>query len=452
MLTSFWHFRFCGWIYCRWTVGKGKVKRVMGKHRNKLVWILVFVLTLCSCNGNIRSEKGEATAKEKTRIVILSPYTESNTDAITEYFRLAIDQAREAFPDCEIIHDTINTETYKNKVKIHMAADEPVDIFFTWTGGFLDPFIRKGKVLSLNDYVADEENVMQLTGMQNEEMRRGEDIYGLTFVNWYGTLYCNEEIFEQFSLEVPQTWDEFLYVSSKLRRNGVEPIACGLMDIWPGHLYINQLMLQLAGAEMYNGIADKKVECDEAVMKEVGTYITQLINAGAFHSNALRMSNDASITTFIEGKAAMLYNGSNISHQLTGSPVDGHVRAVPLPRVEECRYPRDYLGKTSTGICVSAGTKNPQKAVAVALFIARQVAVNDGSLVTWDIPDQDRKMTDVDEQILSYTRMADGWGNNYDVELESRDAQDYLGAVLKLYTKESDAGQFAREAADILNR
>ena len=84
MLTSFWHFRFCGWIYCRWTVGKGKVKRVMGKHRNKLVWILVFVLTLCSCNGNIRSEKGEATAKEKTRIVILSPYTESNTDAITE--------------------------------------------------------------------------------------------------------------------------------------------------------------------------------------------------------------------------------------------------------------------------------------------------------------------------------------------------------------------------------
>ena len=73
--------------------------------------------------------------------------------------KVAIDQVlakfSKAYPNIKVEVDAVENETYKTKIKTAIAANEAPDVFFTWGGGFSQPFVDAGKLLDLTPYLND---------------------------------------------------------------------------------------------------------------------------------------------------------------------------------------------------------------------------------------------------------------------------------------------------------
>ncbi|CAH0121481.1 MULTISPECIES: ABC transporter substrate-binding protein [unclassified Paenibacillus] len=57
-------------------------------------------------------------------------------------------------------------------------------------------------------------------------------VYGVPTINSTTLVFYNKKIFEQFNLQEPKTWDEFLNVAETLKQNKVTPFAFGSKEGW----------------------------------------------------------------------------------------------------------------------------------------------------------------------------------------------------------------------------
>ena len=70
----------------------------------------------------------------------------------------------------------------------------------------------------------------------------------------YATMFYNKDIFAQYDLAVPTTYEEFLNVCTVLKENGITPIAMEASEAWVPAQMVLQLSLGIGGGETYNAI------------------------------------------------------------------------------------------------------------------------------------------------------------------------------------------------------
>lgn len=81
---------------------------------------------------------GAQNSDEKTTIRMLHYWGDTDADVSSRYFKEILEKEfPKAFPDVELVQDTCDNETYKNKIKILMASDEQPDIMFSYGGSFM---------------------------------------------------------------------------------------------------------------------------------------------------------------------------------------------------------------------------------------------------------------------------------------------------------------------------
>lgn len=134
-----------------------------------------------------------------------------------------------------------------------MASDEQPDIMLCYGGGFMKSFVDAGKVLPLDDYMDDFYKEHMKNDMQENFIFDGLQ-YGTCCTYWTGVLYCNQELFDRAEAKIPETYEELLDSVEKFRNAGIEPIALGMVNKWPGQQWINNFTIQLGGAEHYKEI------------------------------------------------------------------------------------------------------------------------------------------------------------------------------------------------------
>lgn len=151
--------------------------------------------------------------------------------------------------------------------------------------------------------------------------------------------YYNKDLFKEAGItEEPQTWDEFLDDCQKLQDAGIQPIIMGDKD-----QYVLQFGLyQLAANEIYpsNPEYDDQLRTEEVSFTDEGTwdkvlemyktlYDKKYIDA----TQSLGYGQSQAITDFIDGKAAMTFDGSfNASAIMaSGSAGDFERGYFPLP-------------------------------------------------------------------------------------------------------------------------
>jgi ABC-type glycerol-3-phosphate transport system substrate-binding protein len=70
---------------------------------------------------------------------------------------------------------------------------------------------------------------------------------------WAG-VYYNQEIFAQYGLQTPQTWDEFMQICAILQANGESPLAMVGTESYAFPLWFDYLNLRLNGAEFHRAL------------------------------------------------------------------------------------------------------------------------------------------------------------------------------------------------------
>ena len=206
--------------------------------------------------------------------------------------------------------------TYIEKWKLGASTDTLPDVFPT-TFGYLQEWAEAGVIVDMSEDLSNDQAFMDRFNpgaieCVNKFCPEGT-IYGIPFkAETFGWLY-NLNLFEQYNLEIPETWDELLHCVEVFNDNGITPIAQAGIDnwaVWGYHPFFTRYGFTYEMAQqIVNG--ELRYEDCEPIVKGFER-MDELAKAGAFNEDAYAISHSQAMAMYTEGKAAMYTTYSGI--------------------------------------------------------------------------------------------------------------------------------------------
>ncbi|MBR3023561.1 MAG: extracellular solute-binding protein [Oscillospiraceae bacterium] len=400
------------------------------------------------------SNAGNDAAKETT-ITLWSIATES--DSFHTAYADAIKDFESAHPGVKVVHETFENESYKTKIKSAVAANELPDVFYTWAGGFSQPFVDSGKVLDLTSYYGNYKEDLSEAAVAN--ITYDGKVYGSTIVTPVSAMWYNQKIFKENNLEAPATWDDFVNVCTTLKAAGVTPIATSAKDKWVLAMLHDGLTLKSVGPE----------KLQKTLLKQGGSYsdpdfllsaqkIKELSDIGAFIDGAAALSNDEASAEFYAGKAAMYFTGSWMGGSImtdAADPTDFSVAPIPVVNDKNAKL-TDFMGGGADSLMVSASTKDADLSAEFAFEVTKGISkyayLSGAGIPAWKVNYDDSAVPELTKKVTEYANGATSFTLWFDTLLESEDANEYLALLQKLYLGSITPEDFQKEMAAQLEK
>lgn len=410
-------------------------------------------------NSQAGSDAGNAgggnDAAKETTITLWSIATES--DSFHTAYADAIKDFETSHPGVKVVHETFENESYKTKIKSAVAANELPDVFYTWAGGFSQPFVDSGKVLDLTSYYANYKEDLSEAAVAN--ITYDGKVYGSTIVTPVSAMWYNQKIFKENNLEAPATWDDFVNVCTTLKAAGVTPIATSAKDKWVLAMLHDGLTLKSVGPE----------KLQKTLLKQGGSYsdpdfllsaqkIKELSDIGAFIDGAAALSNDEASAEFYAGKAAMYFTGSWMGGSImtdAADPTDFSVAPIPVVNDKNAKL-TDFMGGGADSLMVAASTKDADLSAEFAFEVTKGISkyayLSGAGIPAWKVNYDDSTVPELTKKVTEYANSATSFTLWFDTLLESEDANEYLALLQKLYLGSITPEDFQKEMAAQLEK
>lgn len=214
------------------------------------------------------------------------------------------------FPGIEIEVEELPSDNYKPTIQMKFASGEGPDLFEWWPDKQAEPLVEASYCMDLSD--------LDCIGDFREDMVNSFTFDGKNYAVPLGssflTTWYNQELFQEAGIsEVPMDWDAFLDCCEKLKGKGITPIVMGDKDA-----YVIQFGTYMMGAScIYNDNPDfdKQLYTGETKFTDDGWKETvekyqYLYENGYVMEDTLGLSHDQARQAFIDGRAAMTFDGS----------------------------------------------------------------------------------------------------------------------------------------------
>jgi xylobiose transport system substrate-binding protein len=211
--------------------------------------------------------------------------------------------------------DTIPGADYQQKLQTIITTKQAPDVFFNWGGGSIQPFVKAGLLMPLDDFIAKDPGLKSnfLPSVFNSAVVDGKP-YG---VPMRGTqpvlLFNNKKVLSEAGITAPRTWDDLLADVKALKGRGVTPIALGGGDQWPTLMWYEYLYDRVAGPGLFEkALGGDKSQWDSAASKQALSMLKQLVDAGAFGTNydSVKYTDGGSVALVAQAKAGFELMGS----------------------------------------------------------------------------------------------------------------------------------------------
>ncbi len=392
-----------------------------------------------------------ALAQEKKTLNVWHLWT-TESDANAKSFNIVLKQWQELHPDVEVVIDATESEAYKTKLKTAMAANEVPDVFFAWGGGFAKPFVEAGQVLALDDYLADGTKD-RLLGGALDNVTYGGKTYGLTFIQWVGTLYCNKEMFDANGVKIPTTNDELLAAVAAFKAKGIVPFTVGAKDGWPAMFYQNVYAVRTAGAKLSNEALSGASTFNAPEFVQSAKYLDDLVKAGAFDPGALALTYDEAKIPFLAGQVPMIYQGSWLAGEIQDpalSQVVDKVVAVNWPSIADGKgEAAEILGGAIDSLMVSNNAKDKELAVEFVKYITENMSRESfklgAGIATWKIDMTGITVSPLVQNIIDFASKSTGSVLAWDTFLSGEAAERHKSLVQEIFAGQLTPENFAVE-------
>lgn len=285
----------------------------------------------------------------KITLTMMVSGTATDNDFETEQLPKLV---KDKWPNVKLEVTKLPDDNYYTSLKTKLASGECPDMILTqpmYAGSnSAYALADAGYLASLND-MDFTKNVKDLSAVT----RKGNVVTASSSVSILGTYY-NKDLFKKAGItSEPKTWDEFLDDCKKLKDNGIQPIVMGDKD-----QYVMQFGLyQIAANEIYgkNPKFDDQLRSGKTKFTDKDTWDTvltmykKLYDEGYIDaSQSLGTGASQAIQSFIDGKAAMTFDGSFNAAALMakGNGGDFERGYFPIPSKSGTQY---------TATCLSAG-------------------------------------------------------------------------------------------------
>jgi len=400
-----------------------------------------------------QAESGSDT--EQITLTLWSIATES--DAFASAYAQAIADYEAEHPNVKIVHETFENESYKTKIKSAIAANELPDIFFTWGGGFSQPFVNAGKILPLEDYYGNYEDLVSRATLAN--ITYDDTIYGCGLACPINGIFYNKKIFDEQGLEIPKTGEELKEVCRKLIDAGITPFGISVKDSWVLAQLHDALTVKSAGPEKTAAAVTKQGQSyNDPDFVASAQFIKDLEEMGAFLDGAAGLSNDEASQQFYGGNVAMYSTGSWMAGSLQTDPENPEdFDYMPVPVLNSANAAlTDFTGGPSDTLVASASTQYPDIAGEAVFELAKGISkyayLSGAAIPSFKVDYDDSEVNSLTRKLVENANNATSFTLWFDTLMEAEDAGEYLALLQELYVGNLTPEEFARAMDEQLSK
>ena len=279
------------------------------------------------------------------------------------YFEDIAEEFESTHPNVDIVVENVGDPDYKSKLKVMLGADEAPDIFFSWSGEFAYKFARAGSALDLTQYYEeDPEWKDSFVQAALEPFTYEDGIYGVPVRIDAKLMIYNKDLFEEYNVEVPKTYEEFLTVCQTFKDAGITPLAMGNSDPWTACHYISTFNSMCVPNDVR--AADNNYKTGEFTNDgyvDALHMLKDLNDKGYFTANTNSIDFEVARNDFLTGNAAMTYMQSVEFRRCKENNLNAGAFKIPFPEGED--GDANLVTGSPDGFMISKSCEHPEIAI-----------------------------------------------------------------------------------------
>ncbi|MBK9121562.1 MAG: extracellular solute-binding protein [Chloroflexi bacterium] len=244
--------------------------------------------------------------------------------------------------------DVIDIFGFSNSVQPYMSGATPPNWQVMIEAGLLldltgQPFVENYDPVAIRD-----------SGMY------GDSVYAINLGRVvYSGIYYNKDMFAEFGVEIPTTWDELVAACEVFTSEGIGCMTAGGADGWP--IFVGAYGLlgslfpdQAAYVEgLWTGDIKFNDEQSLVMWERMKVYAQNMMERGASG-----IPGDAAPGRFASGAVAMFPGGSWYASAIDAAEPDFEWGYIPFPGSDDPEANAGWFGKYDQGWAIAAGSPN----------------------------------------------------------------------------------------------
>jgi len=293
-----------------------------------IILCLIFVWTFFLMNRHetVKIKPMEA-FNQKEKITFMSSWGayDSRAAKIKEIFN----RLGERYAYLEIEDYSIAGSEFLPILKMDFASGNDPDVFGLWPGSDFQLLVKEEKVADLTELLeANPTWYKQFKESTWDTVTVDGRIYGLPIELIYEGLFINRDLFEQYNVKIPTTYEELLVAVDVFKAHDIIPIAYN-QTAEGSYIYQNMVM-KLGGKEDVEQPFNEEGRL-KSCFKDAMYYMKELYDLGAFPTNWYSIDDKKRNELFIQKKAAMIVQGSWLIGDNVLSRFSTSVDIIPFP-------------------------------------------------------------------------------------------------------------------------
>ncbi|MDD3362150.1 MAG: ABC transporter substrate-binding protein [Hespellia sp.] len=328
----------------------------------------VMALGMIGCGAGSSDEAKGTKDNEKVTLRYVSWMTSGEDKEFLAKFM-------EENPDINVEVEALDGTNYDKLLKTRLTSGDAPDVFLIKPEQY-DKFVKEDFLMDVSDQPV-METLKESESLDSLYTIDGKK-YGFPVCTQGGPLpvFYNVKYFEKLGIVQPTTLDELWAASEKIKADGVEPFVFGDKDAWTFEMFFrgrhfgNYLSENPEwGQALYNGdVKSSEMFKQEFEMAEM------MVKNGYIGKSSLTMTYPQSVTYFVEGKAAMLPQGTwvpGLDEIKNADPEKFELGCFMVP-VDEVNGKIYTTGTSDRSIVISSATKYLEEAKKLFDWFAKE--------------------------------------------------------------------------------
>ncbi|OQQ08980.1 sugar ABC transporter substrate-binding protein [Vibrio splendidus] len=269
-------------------------------------------------------------------------------------------------PDITVKYNLYDHESYKTTIRNWLVTSPP-DVVFWYAGNRMKAFVDRGLFEDVSDIWADNNMKQDFAAAAPAMTVQGKQ-FGVPYTYYQWGIYYRKDIFEQYGIAEPKTWEDLKSASATLKENGVAPFAIGTKYLWTAAGWFDYINMRTNGLDFHIQLMEGKVSYSDERVKKTFANWAELVEPGYYLENHASYSWQEAQPFLYNGKAAMYLMGNFITPNFPAE-LDGKMDFFQFPVIDPS-IPMSEDAPMDT-LHIPSKAKNKEDARKFLEFVAR---------------------------------------------------------------------------------
>ncbi len=210
-------------------------------------------------------------------------------------------------PGLDIELTIVDREAWKTQIRNALGANPP-DVVNWYAANRMRPYVDAGLFADISDLWAEPE--FEALASTKGAMTLDDKQWGVPYTYYQWGVYYRKDIFDQYGLSEPTTWEEEVANCQTLLDNGVKCYTIGTKFLWTAGGWFDYINSRTNGYDFHIALARGEIEWTDDRVRQTFANWRQLIDMGAFIDDHQTYSWQEALPFMLNGEAASYLMGN----------------------------------------------------------------------------------------------------------------------------------------------